>query len=363
MKSISLDNVSKSFHGESILQDLSLYIPSGKIFVLLGPSGCGKTTLLRLIAGFETVDSGSIFLGNSEITNLEINKRPINTVFQSYALFSHLSVFDNIAYSLMVRKVPAAIIKEKVYKILDTVRLSKHATKSIGQLSGGQQQRVALARAIVNEPEVLLLDEPLAALDSSLREQVLVDLIELQDALGMTFVYVTHDQSEALTVADQIAIMNVDGEIEQIGPPKQIYEFPVSSYVAQFVGTTNLFEGKVEFSGKDGVLNVPGLQPLPIARSAAMTGVAQGSSAKLCIRPEKVSISRVERSGFSNQLSGTVDALIYRGRSTSYSVRLDNGLLVQVFEQNEEHNVQETIDYDAKVFLYWQKENGTLFEK
>ena len=195
MKSISIRNVSKAFHGETVLQDLSLYIPSGQIFVLLGPSGCGKTTLLRLIAGFETVDSGSIFLGNQDITHVEIDRRPVNTVFQNYALFPHLNVFDNIAYSLMIRKVPKEIIKEKVGKILDTVRLEKFGTKSISQLSGGQQQRVALARAIINEPEVLLLDEPLAALDSSLRERVLVDLIALQDAFKITFVYVTHDQT------------------------------------------------------------------------------------------------------------------------------------------------------------------------
>lgn len=363
MKSISIRNVSKAFHGETVLQDLSLYIPSGQIFVLLGPSGCGKTTLLRLIAGFETVDSGSIFLGNQDITHVEINRRPVNTVFQNYALFPHLNVFDNIAYSLMIRKVPKEIIKEKVGKILDTVRLEKFGTKSISQLSGGQQQRVALARAIINEPEVLLLDEPLAALDSSLRERVLVDLIALQDAFKITFVYVTHDQTEALTVADQIAIMNVHGHIEQIGAPKQIYEYPVSSYVAQFVGSTNIFEGTIRRSGEETVLSIPGVGPLPVALSAATDAFKEGDTAKLSVRHEKMIISRVRRSGFSNELSGTVDAIVYRGRSTSYSVRLDNGLLVQVFEQNEEHSVQETIDYDTKVFLYWQKENGTLFER
>lgn len=243
MKSIKLHNVTKTFHGEPILENMNLEIPAGKIFVLLGPSGCGKTTLLRLIGGFETVESGKIFLGEQDITDVEINKRPINTVFQNYALFPHLTVFENVAYSLMISKMPKDVIKEKVLKVLHTVRLEKHASKNISQLSGGQQQRVALARAIVNEPEVLLLDEPLAALDSSLRERVLVDLIALQDTLKTTFIYVTHDQFEALTVADQMAIMNHDGEIEQLGTPKEIYEFPVSSFVAQFVGTTNLFQG------------------------------------------------------------------------------------------------------------------------
>jgi spermidine/putrescine transport system ATP-binding protein len=364
MKSITIQHLYKAFHGESVLHDLSLYIPSGQIFVLLGPSGCGKTTLLRLIAGFEKVDSGTILLGSRDITHLDINKRPINTVFQNYALFPHLNVFDNIAYSLMVRKVPKRIIDEKVGKMLDTVRLEKFATKSISQLSGGQQQRVALARAIINEPDVLLLDEPLAALDSSLRERVLVDLIALQDTLKTTFIYVTHDQSEALTVADQIAVMNVDGEIEQIGRPQQIYEFPVSSHVAQFVGSTNILEGTLHFEGSDVLLQVPGLTPaLHIERSSLVESLGEGASVKLSIRPEKMSISVTEQTGFSNMLSGTVEALVYRGRSTTYSVRLHNGMLVQVYEQNEEHSVHKTIDYDSKVFLYWQKENGTLLKK
>lgn len=363
MKSITINNVYKSFHGEIVLRDLSLYIPSGKIFVLLGPSGCGKTTLLRLIAGFETVDSGSIFLGNRDISHLDINKRPINTVFQNYALFPHLNVFDNVAYSLMIRNVPKPVIREKVARTLETVRLEKFGSKSISQLSGGQQQRVALARAIVNEPEVLLLDEPLAALDTSLREQVLVDLIALQDTLKMTFVYVTHDQSEALTVADQIAIMSPHGKIEQIGAPKEIYEFPLSSYVAQFVGSTNIFEGRLDMHDAEARLAIPGLAALPVVLSQAVTTHDQGREVKLSVRPEKMSISRSERPGFSNQLAGTVDAIVYRGRSTSYSVRLHNGMLVNVFEQNEEHGVHETIDYDSKVFLYWQKENGTLVER
>ena len=359
MKSIRLENVTKTYNGESILQNLSLHIPSGKIFVLLGPSGCGKTTLLRLIGGFEKVDSGKIFLGERDITDLDIEKRPINTVFQNYALFPHLNVFENVAYSLMLQKVPRDNIKERVSKILKTVRLEKHAFKSIDQLSGGQQQRVALARAIVNEPAVLLLDEPLAALDSTLRERVMVELIALQDTLKTTFIYVTHDQLEALTVADQMTIMNYDGEIEQIGTPKEIYEFPASSFVAQFVGTTNIFEGTF----RDSMLEVSGLGSFPLHVPQRKPWMVDGAHLSLSIRPEKIGISRTERLGFSTMLSGAVEAIVYHGRSTQYNVRLKNGTLVHVFEQNEEHIALETIDYESTVYIYWHKENGVLLER
>ena len=249
MRSIRLENITKSYDGEPIIENLSLIIPSGKFFALLGPSGSGKTTLLRLIAGFESVDAGKIYLGDQDITHVPINERHINTIFQNYALFPHLNVFENVAYGLRVKRVAKEIIEQKVSKIFKAVNLEKHMYKSINQLSGGQQQRVALARAVVNEPEVLLLDEPLAALDFKLRERMLLELIDLQSSLNTTFVYVTHDQFEALTVADHMAIMNHDGHIEQIGTPKEIYEFPVSSFVAKFVGTTNIIEGVFHADG------------------------------------------------------------------------------------------------------------------
>lgn len=361
MKSIRLVGVHKSYKSEPILQNINLEIPSGKIFVLLGPSGSGKTTLLRLIGGFEAVDSGSIFLGNREITHLDINERPINTVFQNYALFPHLDVFDNVAYSLMIQKMPSHRIKEKVSRILETVRLTKHAHKSINQLSGGQQQRVALARALVDEPDVLLLDEPLAALDSTLREQVLVDLIALQDTLNMTFIYVTHDQFEALTVADQIAIMNHDGEIEQIGTPKELYEFPASSFVASFVGTTTIFEGKLH--AKDASIEIDQLGSFAISLISLKPWMAEGARIRMSLRPEKIYITPTEQEGFSNRLEGVVEAIVYHGRSTHYNVRLKNNNLVHVFSQNVEHFPRQMIDYDMPVYLYWQKENAVLLER
>jgi spermidine/putrescine transport system ATP-binding protein len=365
MRSIKLEHIKKSFNGEVILENLSLTIPGGKFFALLGPSGSGKTTLLRLIGGFELPEQGRIFLGDTDITTMPTNERRVNTVFQHYALFPHMNVFDNVAYSLKIKKVPADLIEQKVSKMLKIVHLEKHMYKSIQQLSGGQQQRVALARAIINEPDVLLLDEPLAALDLKLREKMLLELIELQDTLKTTFVYVTHDQFEALTVADSMAIMNYDGEIEQVGTPKEIYEFPVSSFVAQFVGTTNIIKGILRINGGDAYLDVEGLGQLRvvISRERDKEWAVDGRETLMSLRPEKVDISKVELSGFSNQLTGTVKSIVYHGRSTQYNVRLKNDYILQVFEQNEEHFPQEVIDYDDTVYLYWQKENVVIVER
>ncbi len=362
MRSITLKNVGKSFNDEPILENINLTIPSGQFFALLGPSGSGKTTLLRLIAGFDTVDAGTILLGEENITRMPINKRSVNTVFQNYALFPHMNVFDNVAYSLAIRKMPQEVIEQKVLKVLKVVHLEKHIYKAIQQLSGGQQQRVALARAIINEPDVLLLDEPLAALDLKLREQMLIELIELQSTLGTTFVYVTHDQFEALTVADHMAIMNADGDIEQIGTPKEIYEFPISSFVAKFVGTTNIFSGTLQKQDNRWSIVLPELGDFLLA-SVDKPWDKDGGHAIMSLRPEKIEISLQPLTGFSNLLRGVVDAIVYHGRSTQYNVKLSNGMIVQVFEQNEEHFPREVIDYDNNVYLYWQKENVVLLEQ
>jgi spermidine/putrescine transport system ATP-binding protein len=332
MKRIRFENISKKLDGEQIINNLSLEIPGGKFFALLGPSGCGKTTLLRLLAGLETIDSGKIYLGDEDITTKPIDQRRIHTVFQNYALFPHLNVFENIAYSLRIRGVKD--VSERVHGLLSIVQLKGHEKKFIHSLSGGQQQRVALARAIINEPEVLLLDEPLAALDPKLKEEMLIELIDLQDKLGTTFVYVTHDQLEALTVADKMAIMNVDGMVEQIGTPKEIYEFPASRFVANFVGNTNFLEGMVP-----------------------------GGNVFMSIRPEKIKISKSKLEGFSNHFEGKVIDIIYAGRSTLYHVEIENDKVIKVFEQNEEHFPQEDIDYDDLVNLYFQKENVVLLER
>ena len=363
IRNIRFQNITKRFNGELILENISLEIPGGTFFALLGPSGSGKTTMLRLIAGLEQADSGSIFLGDEDITHMPAYKRRVNTVFQNYALFPHMDVFDNVAYSLSLKNVSEGVIEEKVTKILKAVGLDKHIHKSINNLSGGQKQRVALARAVINEPEVLLLDEPLAALDLKLREKMLIELIDLQDTFQTTFVYVTHDQFEALTVADKMAIMNDDGEIEQVGTPKEIYEFPVSTFVAEFVGTTNIFKGRLHIIDQASKIEFPGLGMFEVVISKEKEWMKHGSMVFMSIRPEKIEISKTPMTGFSNSLQGTVQSIVYHGRSTQYNVRLKNDQIIQVFEQNEEHFPQEEIDYDDHVFLYWQKENVVLLEK
>lgn len=362
MKTITFQHVTKLFDGEPIIENLSMTIPGGTFFALLGPSGSGKTTLLRLLAGFEMVDGGSIFLGDEDITLVPSNQRRINTVFQQYALFPHMNVFDNVAFGLRLKKMAPDLIYEKVTKFLHIVRLEKQMYKAIHNLSGGQKQRVALARAIINEPEILLLDEPLAALDLKLREHMLLELIDLQSELKMTFVYVTHDQLEALTVADHMAIMNHNGHIEQIGTPKAIYEFPHSTFVAKFVGTTNMFEGTILIKDGNHYIDIPELgifEIYPGKDRQLMSGVTLHMS----LRPEKIELSKEVLLGFSNHIVGFVESIVYHGRSTQYNVRLANQLLIQAFEQNEEHFPKEVIDYNDRVNVYWQKENAVLLEK
>jgi spermidine/putrescine transport system ATP-binding protein len=362
MRDIRFENVSKSFDGVDVVSNLSLHIKSGQFFALLGPSGCGKTTLLRIIAGLEKVDSGKIYLGSQDITHVPIYKRKVNTVFQQYALFPHLSVFENVAYSLRIKKEKISIIKDKVHDVLKTVHLEHFASKSIRGLSGGQKQRVALARAVINEPEVLLLDEPLAALDPTLKEKVLIELIDLQDKLRTTFIYVTHDQFEALTVSDQMAIMNDNGNIEQIGSSKEIYEFPASRFVANFVGNTNIIEGVLRVKDDLFVVEVEGLGAFDVYSPSKKNWMIPGCNLFMSVRPEKIYISKKEIKGFSNHLIGMVSNIIYYGRSTQYEVVLENRKVIKVFEQNEEHFPQEEIDYDDKVNLYFQKENAVLLE-
>ncbi len=362
-KSIRLEHVKMRFENEIVFEDLNLTIPGGKFFAILGPSGSGKTTLLRLIAGFETVDAGSIYLGDQEITYMPINERRVNTVFQNYALFPHLNVFDNVAYGLRVKCIAKDVIEQRVVATLRMVHLEKMIYRSIQQLSGGQQQRIALARAVINEPDVLLLDEPLAALDMKLRERMLVELIELQDTLGSTFVYITHDQIEALTVADSMAIMNHDGEIEQVGTPKAIYEFPTSSFVAKFVGSTNMFKGILEIDGKGAVITIDELGAFAVVLPADKAWARDGAEVLMSLRPEKIEISKQMLSGFANHMRGTIRTIMYHGSSTRYNVQVAGGTIVRVFEQNEEHFPQEVIDYDDEVNLYWQKENVVILER
>jgi len=361
-KSIKLEHVKKNYRDEEVFQDLNLFIPGGKFFAILGPSGSGKTTLLRLIAGFEKPDTGRIYLGNQDITDLSIFERRVNTVFQNYALFPHLNVFENVAYALTIRNVPKDEIADRVAQALKMVHLEKLMYRPINQLSGGQQQRIALARAVINRPDVLLLDEPLAALDLKLRERMLIELIELQDALGSTFVYITHDQSEALTVSDSMAIMNSEGEIAQVGTPKSIYEFPASSFVAKFVGTTNMFKGTLRVDENGERIVIDTLGDFAVVAPKDKSWVYDKAPALMSLRPEKIEISKQPIEGFANHIAGTVKNIVYQGSSTRYLIEAGD-YVIHVFEQNEEHFPTEVIDYDDTVNLYWQKENVVILER
>ncbi len=321
---VRLDDVTKRFDDVAAVDGLTLEIPRGSFFALLGPSGCGKTTTLRMIGGFEEPDEGVIYLGDRPVTGLPPYKRDVNTVFQSYALFPHLSIFENVAFGLRRRGVARDQVKGRVREILALVDLPGTEQRKPSQLSGGQQQRVALARALVNHPQVLLLDEPLGALDLKLRKQMQLELKRIQSEMGITFVHVTHDQEEAMTMADAIAVMN-HGRIEQLGQPSELYERPKTSFVARFLGASNLLPGTVDDAGAVRL------------RSGAVVRVAdslpaRGSSIAVGIRPEKL---RLGGSAEANRLSGTVKELSYVGVATQYVVDTADGPLA-VYVQNTE---------------------------
>jgi spermidine/putrescine transport system ATP-binding protein len=329
VEDLHLVNLTKSFGDFKAVDNLTLTIPAGSFFALLGPSGCGKTTTLRMVAGLEEPTSGQIKLGPDEITYLPPYKRWVNTVFQSYALFPHLTIYENVAFGL--RRQKSKNIDEQVNNMLELVELNSLAQRKPQQLSGGQQQRVAVARALINEPDVLLLDEPLGALDLKLRRQMQLDLKRIQTEVGITFVHVTHDQEEAMTMADTIAVMN-EGRIEQMGTPIQIYEHPRTVFVANFLGQTNLFEGTVtgingdEIAVKvhDSVVYVP----------ATSTQIRSGRIV-VGVRPEKVKIVDQGKTGLpKNQINGFIKNTAFVGVSTQYEVLSNWGQEISAFEQN-----------------------------
>jgi spermidine/putrescine transport system ATP-binding protein len=340
---IRLEHVTKRFDDVLAVDDLTLEIPRGSFFALLGPSGCGKTTTLRMIGGFEEPTAGTIDLGDQPVSGLPPYKRDVNTVFQSYALFPHLSIFENVAFGLRRRGTRGAELKTKVGTILELVQLAGFEKRKPRQLSGGQQQRVALARALVNSPQVLLLDEPLGALDLKLRKEMQLFIKALQQDLGITFIHVTHDQEEAMTMADRIAVMNA-GRIEQRGAPSELYERPETSFVASFLGVSNLLEGTV--TGADAVRLDEGSEiAVPRDTLAGRTGrVAVG------IRPEKISLESHEQ----NALAGTVKERAYVGVSTQYVVETAAGDLT-VYVQNTRPG-SETLSAGEPVSLGWSPE-------
>jgi spermidine/putrescine transport system ATP-binding protein len=348
---VRLQNVSKSFNNQPVINDLNLDVHKGEFLTLLGPSGCGKTTVLRLIAGLETCDSGTLFINGRDQTRLSACDRDVNTVFQSYALFPHMTVFDNIAFGLKLKKIPARQIRERVKETLALVKLEGLETRSIHGLSGGQQQRVAIARAIVNQPLILLLDEPLSALDYKLRKQMRLDLRQLHRKLGITFVFVTHDQEEALTLSDRVVVMN-HGTIQQTGTPKDIYETPVNLFVGDFVGESNIFDARVaRTSGSDMEIHFQGIAKIVQNRRSFKTGQA----VKVLLRPEDMTVTRIQTQCAAGSLPGRVTEMIYKGTTVDLIIRLDSGQEVFVTEFFNEDEQEIMYDVNEPVCVSWIK--------
>ena len=357
---LSIAGVSKRFGAVSAVDNVSLEIAQGEFFALLGPSGCGKTTLLRMLAGFETPSAGAIMLAGVDLAALPPYRRPVNMMFQSYALFPHMSVAGNVAFGLRQDRTPRAEIAHRVDEVLALVELSRLARRRPHQLSGGQRQRVALARSLVKRPKLLLLDEPLAALDKKLREQTQFELMAIQQRVGITFVIVTHDQDEAMTVADRIAVME-EGRIAQVDTPAAIYEAPRSRYVAEFIGDVNIFEGRAGAVNGGAVAVALADAPAGLAAPARSDGPGAGETVLLAVRPEKIEIApRPPPPGTLNAMAGEVTEVAYLGSVSTYRVRLDSGRTVVSTQTNRLRQGGGAIGRGARVHLSWPVEASIL---
>jgi spermidine/putrescine transport system ATP-binding protein len=353
--SVQLDSVTKRFGDVTAVDDLSLALDAGEFFTLLGPSGCGKTTTLRMVAGFEEPTDGRVLIDGEDVVSLPAHKRPTNTVFQSYALFPHLSVGDNVAFGLKRKRVARDEIDRRVREELERVGLAQEINRRPNQLSGGQQQRVALARALVNLPKVLLLDEPLGALDLKLRKGLQVELKRIQREVGITFLYVTHDQEEALTMSDRIAVMN-DGRVEQIGTAEDVYERPATTFVAGFIGVSNLMPGVVTGAGGRGAVRLDSGVEVPVD----VNGLAAGDRAHAVVRPEKLRITTIGDPAVEGEPSveGTVESSVFLGTSTQIVVRLADDVPMMVLVPNaDEAERQHLPGGGARVRLSWAPEH------
>ncbi|HKC16352.1 MAG TPA: polyamine ABC transporter ATP-binding protein [Steroidobacteraceae bacterium] len=355
---IRVENVTKRFGNFVAVNNVSLRVYKGEIFCLLGGSGCGKTTLLRMLAGFEPPSSGALFIDGQNMADIPPYERPVNMMFQSYALFPHMTVAGNVAFGLEQEKIARPEINRRVAEILDIVKLGEYAKRKPHQLSGGQRQRVALARSLVKRPKLLLLDEPLGALDRKLREHTQFELISIQEKLGVTFVVVTHDQEEAMTLASRVGVMN-HGEIVQVGTPRQIYEFPATRFVADFIGSVNLFEGQLSEDEPDHVRVRCEELPAPVY-------VDHGLSAPplaLCwvaIRPEKLTLGRERPAGTDNWAHGVIRDIAYMGDMSVFLVRLDTGREVRVTQANRTRKPEEQFSWDEPVYLSWDASSPVI---
>ncbi len=356
---LQIENVSKAYEGVPALNHVSLSIYKGEFFSLLGPSGCGKTTLLRLLAGFEADSSGSIHLDGHDMRGLAPYIRPVNMMFQSYALFPHMTVEQNIAFGLKQEGVPVDELRERVIDAMNLVRMAKYARRKPHQLSGGQRQRVALARSLIKRPKLLLLDEPLAALDKVLREETQFELVNIQEEVGITFIMVTHDQEEAMTMSTRLGIME-EGRIRQIGTPQEIYEYPTSRYVADFVGTMNIFEGTIVDDKADHVLIKSEESGCNLYINHASSAPV-GAQVSVAIRPEKIFMSKTPPSNVEhNYTKGIVDEIAYLGDVSIYYVVLPTGKRVLASTTNVVRLAERPINWEDEVYLHWHPQSGVV---
>jgi spermidine/putrescine transport system ATP-binding protein len=357
---IELVGVAKEFHSRrgvvTAVDRIDLVIGEGEFFSLLGPSGCGKTTTLRMIGGFEEPTEGQILLHGTDVVGVPPNHRDVNVVFQSYALFPHMSVYGNVAFGLERKGVDRKSIKQRVHEMLELVQLEGKADRRPRELSGGQQQRVALARALVNRPRALLLDEPLAALDLKLRQAMQIELKRIQREVGITFVFVTHDQNEALTMSDRLVVMNA-GRIEQLGSPREVYEHPRTRFVAGFIGTSNLITGKVErMDGTTAVLATSAGESI-LVPDATGVGATVGNTLDVTVRPEKIVLSLAPPAADRCRIRGRVAEVVYLGTSTQYAIRTADGTDLLVFLQNAS-DAGDVAARDQDVWLSWRPEHS-----
>ncbi len=355
---IRIEGVSKKFGDFTAVSDVTLSIYRGEIFCLLGGSGCGKTTLLRMLAGFETPSAGRIFIDGQDMAGVPPYRRPVNMMFQSYALFPHMTVEQNVAFGLKQEGTPKAAITQRVADMLALVKLQEFAKRKPHQLSGGQRQRVALARSLIKRPKLLLLDEPLGALDKKLREHTQFELVNIQERLGVTFVVVTHDQEEAMTLATRIGVMN-QGRIVQVGTPHEIYEYPNTRFTAEFIGNVNMFEGRLVEDEPDHVLiDSPELgAPIYVGH-----GVSAAPSAIVwtAVRPEKMVLAREAPEDKRNAAQGTIREIAYMGDISVYLVQLDSGKTVRVTQPNTYRHAESPLTWDERVWVSWHESSAVV---
>ncbi|MDR1551090.1 MAG: polyamine ABC transporter ATP-binding protein [Holosporaceae bacterium] len=355
---VSIKSLAKTFGGRVAVNEVSLSIYKGELFSLLGRSGCGKTTLLRMLAGFETPSSGKVFIDGMDMTDTPAYKRPVSMVFQSYALFPHMTVEQNIAFGLIQDGMSKSEIRDRVDAYLELVQMSGYERRKPDQLSGGERQRVALARSLVKQPKLVLLDEPLAALDKKLRERTQLELVNIQEKVGVTFIMVSHDQEEAMTMSSRIGLMN-EGRILQVGAPTEIYEYPNSKYVANFIGSVNLFDGIIIEEEPDHVIvkSTSMEKNLYVSHSAS---VPVGAQISVAIRPEKVILTDSKPKGEYNWTSGVVKDIVYLGDVSIYHVKLRSGMIIFATVANLVRAAERPVQWEDEVFLYWKPENGII---